>query len=422
MCPDTFDRQIELVRRRLESVEERARSSAEQRGLMLETLEGLSTALEELRIAAEELRQQNEELAAARQATEEQRQRYQELFQFAPDGYLVTDPDGVIYEANRAAAALLGVREEFLVGKPVFLFVSGESRAALYDQMRRFREATESVQDWEVSLQPRERLPLPASVAIGMVRDATGRLTGLRWLIRDITERKRGEEELRSARDQIRALATHRETTYEEQRSSVAWEAREDLAQVLATIKIDLSWISTMLREDQPAMRVRTRELLALLDSAMKSALQIARDLHPSPLDDLGLISAIAWQAQAFQRRTGIRCQLTSSLGSLALGPEQRTAAFRTFQEALSNVERHTGISKISIDLRVEAECLVLAVADDGREVAEGEDSNRESLGLLSIRERVYPLGGHIAVAGLPDGGMAVTVRIPLKWESGTTA
>src|SRR5262245_15130376 len=94
-----------------------ATEPAQEPGILPELLEDLQVALEELHVAEEEQHQQNEALAAARLTAEAERQRYQELFDFAPDGYLVTDADGIIQEANRAAAALLGVPQPHLLDK-----------------------------------------------------------------------------------------------------------------------------------------------------------------------------------------------------------------------------------------------------------------------------------------------------------------
>ena len=420
MSPDSFERQIEAVRRRLAELEERALGPADQRVLLLESLEELSATLEELHVAAEELRHQNDELAAARQAVEAERQRYQDLFEFAPDGYLVTDHDGVIREANRAAASLLGVQPEFLVGKPLSVFVSEEDQKSFYGGLSQFRSATDAKEDWQLRLQPRDRTPFPASLTVGSVRQPEGGLTGLRWLIRDITERKEAEQELRSARDQLRALAARRETAHEDERSSIARESREELAQVLAALKIELTRLADLQPKELPTLRERTRGLLALVDGALKSALQIASDLRPGPLDDLGLMASIAWEAQAFQRRTGIQCHLISRLEDIPLDREQRTALYRIFQEALSNVERHTGVTRIRVELQVEGQGFILAVGDDGKRSAEGEGAVRESLLVLSIRERAHLLGGSVSIVGPPGGGTTVRVRIPLGCDEGT--
>jgi len=195
MSPDTFHRQIEAARRRLEALEARAGGSVEGGALISETLQELSTALEELHVAAEEMRHQNEELASSHEVIEAERQRYQDLFEFAPDGYLVTDLEGTIREANRAAATLLGVRQDFLAGKPLLVFVAAEAHQDFHGRLTQMPERIRVSEDWEIQLQPREGLPFPAALTVGLARDAADQPTGLRWLVRDITERKGVERE-----------------------------------------------------------------------------------------------------------------------------------------------------------------------------------------------------------------------------------
>jgi diguanylate cyclase (GGDEF)-like protein/PAS domain S-box-containing protein len=212
MSADTFDKQIEAARRRLEALQRSAKDSGDQKGLLRETLEELSTALEELHVAAEGLRQQNEELAFSRQAIEVERQRYQDLFEFAPDCYLVTDPDGIIREANRAAATLLGLRPGFSVGKPLLVFVAKQAQEAFHLHLSRIQDEGNTGGDWELSLQPRAGMSFPAALTVGLVHDTGGRLTGLRWLIRDISKRKEAEELLRSisTKDELTGLHNRR--------------------------------------------------------------------------------------------------------------------------------------------------------------------------------------------------------------------
>jgi PAS domain S-box-containing protein len=194
MSADTFERQIEAARRRLTALEERVGDAAGAGTAGLEALAELSTALEELHVAAEELRQQNEELLATRQALKAERQRYRDLFEFAPDGYLATDADGTIQEANQAAARLLGVRQDFLVGKPVVVFVAGEAHRAFGAYLARLHDGPpEREAEWQTTLQPRGGPSFPVTLTTGRIRDPKGRLVGLRWLLRDSTERVRTE-------------------------------------------------------------------------------------------------------------------------------------------------------------------------------------------------------------------------------------
>jgi PAS domain S-box-containing protein len=204
-----FDRQIEVAYQRLHELAEHSSGSPEQQGVIGEALEALSISLEALHAAGKELRQQNEELAAARQLVEAERQRYQDLFEFAPDGYLVTDAKGTIREANRAAAKLLHARQANLAGKPLTTYVVRDERAAFQAQLALLAKA-ERMADWEVHLKPRGAQPFPASITVAAVHDAQGEAAGFRWQVRDITRRKQGQsrreallEELRQARDEL---------------------------------------------------------------------------------------------------------------------------------------------------------------------------------------------------------------------------
>jgi len=167
------------------------------------SFEKLQHTLEELHIAEEDLRQQNEELAATRLVAEAERQRYQELFDFAPDGYVVTDATGTIQEANRAIATLLAVSQDFLAGKPLVVFVAAKDRIPFQVQLTRLT-GLQRFEDWEVYLQPREGKPFPAAITI--MHAPEDKLIGLRWLIRDITQRKEAEEALKASETRYRRL------------------------------------------------------------------------------------------------------------------------------------------------------------------------------------------------------------------------
>lgn len=164
--------------------------------LLEESLEELCTTVEEMQIAEEELRLQNEQLRASQEERLAERQRYQDLFEFAPDAYLVTDVDGKILEANYAAAELFQLSQEFLIGKPLVLFVTQIGRRNFSIQLIRLQE-TDWLQNWEITLQQRNGQIFDAAINVKAVRDRDGKAIGLRWLVRDVTIRKRREERLR---------------------------------------------------------------------------------------------------------------------------------------------------------------------------------------------------------------------------------
>jgi PAS domain S-box-containing protein len=136
---------------------------------------------EELRVAEEEVRTQQEALDLGRAATEADRQRYQALFLLAPAAYLITDPAGLIREANLRAVALLGIAHRFVAGKPLALFVELEDRQPFRDRLGRL--AHEDLADWRVRLHPRGGGPIPVTVSVAVRRDRNGTAEELRWLL-----------------------------------------------------------------------------------------------------------------------------------------------------------------------------------------------------------------------------------------------
>jgi PAS domain S-box-containing protein len=203
-----FASEVQTAQHRVEALRQRAHAGL-QHETMAEALEELQTSLEELRVAEEELHAQNEELAAVHAEVEAQRQRYLDLFEFAPDGYLVTDMNGVIREANRAAASLLGAATESLLGKPLAAFIPPPERPDFRAGLLRLCEIRR-VEEWELHVKPREGALFDAGMRIDCIRDRDGEPVGLRWMLRDITGRKRAEEQTREMNVQLEARVAER--------------------------------------------------------------------------------------------------------------------------------------------------------------------------------------------------------------------
>jgi two-component system, cell cycle sensor histidine kinase and response regulator CckA len=199
-------------------------------------------------VAADELQQQNEELAETRELVEEERRRYQELFDNAPDGYLVTDAKGTIQQANEVAASLLGVRRDLLPGKPFVVFVAREAHRAFAAFVARLHNGySERVAEWQTTVQPRSGPPFPVTLTTGRVRDRKGRLVGLRWLVRDSSERVRAEV----ARRQWEAQLQH--TQRLESLGVMAGGIAHDFNNLLGGILLSTELALLHLPQDAPA-------------------------------------------------------------------------------------------------------------------------------------------------------------------------
>jgi PAS domain S-box-containing protein len=160
-----------------------------------EVLDGLESALEELTSANTELARHNAELTRLRQGVEAEQRRYRDLFEFAPDAYLVTDPLGVVQEANRAARAMLNHARGRLAGMPLPLLVAEPYHRDVYDLMMRLRLRPDAdrVEGLEIRLRSHGGPPLEALLTAAPIRDVRERVTGLRWLLRDVTGLKQAQ-------------------------------------------------------------------------------------------------------------------------------------------------------------------------------------------------------------------------------------
>jgi signal transduction histidine kinase len=177
---------------------------------------------------------------------------------------------------------------------------------------------------------------------------------------------------------------------------------------------MDLALIGHKATKRQTRLRAKVDSAIRLVDDMIVTLRRIASDLRPRPLDDLGLIAALEWQAQEFESRTGIRCRVTLPQESLALDSERSTAIFRIFQESLTNVARHAHATRVEARLERGADQLVFQVHDNGRGFDLEEVKARRSLGLVGMQERALVLNGELKVEGVPGVGTTMILKIPL--------
>ncbi len=207
----SFDEQIEETYQKLEALLKRVSGSNEETSIAAEALEELSTTLEELHATSDELNTQNEALAAAQTTLEAERRRYRDLFEFAPDGYLVTDLKGAIQEANRAAAGLFHINADRLAGKPLAVFIDETERKEYRNRLRDIQaQPSDRPQVWSFSLQPRGDKAFPAELTVAAAYTESGTIKGLRWMVRDIADRIQIEAELKEYRLHLEELVERR--------------------------------------------------------------------------------------------------------------------------------------------------------------------------------------------------------------------
>ncbi len=239
--------------------------------------------------------------------------------------------------------------------------------------------------------------------------------------VQDITERKIQEEKLRNSREQLRNLSDYLLTVREQERTSIAREIHDELGQALTALKMDISWLGKKYRNDNLLIE-KIGAMLKLVDSTIRTVKRISSDLRPVVLDDLGLVAAVEWQAEEFQKRTGIGCEVHFEPEEVVLDKAVSTTVFRILQEALTNVIRHAEATRVKVSLVVKEGRIVLTVEDNGKGITAEQKNDPHSFGLIGIRERVLFIGGEAEIKGARDEGTVVTISIPLEHEGRTDA
>jgi len=246
-----------------------------------------------------------------------------------------------------------------------------------------------------------------------------GQVTGplLTRALRYAAERKRTEEKLRSSFNLLRTLSRRLEVIREEERARIARELHDELGVGLTCFKIDLSRVLAMMGEagtkEYAKAEAKIRSMIEDVDVTITSVQQIVTELRPAMLDDLGLVAAIEWQAQDFERRSGIICRCSAGEDDVHVDRERATVVFRICQEALTNVARHAHATYVTIRFEEQADSLLLEVHDNGEGIPQEKIAAPGSLGLLGMRERAALFGGQIDIIGRPGEGTRIILRLP---------
>jgi signal transduction histidine kinase len=227
--------------------------------------------------------------------------------------------------------------------------------------------------------------------------------------------RSTADRALQASRERLSALARHLQTSIEAERTAIAREIHDDVGGSLTALKFDLDWIRR--HAGTPELQQRAASAIDLLTHAIDASKRIMHNLRPAILEQ-GLVAALQWMAGNFERRTGIECQFRTTDESLALPPGVPLVAYRTAQEALTNVSKHAQASQVRIELAVGAGVLSLEVSDNGRGMTEADRRKDRSFGLRGLHERASTVGGWVDLTSGP-GGTHLILSVPLVGSAG---
>ncbi|HJW57852.1 MAG TPA: MASE3 domain-containing protein [Burkholderiaceae bacterium] len=340
------------------------------------------------------------------------------IIQNASDAIITVDSRQVIVLANPSAAAMFGVTSDKMQGCPIEQYIPAQHHEKYRRHIRLFgkprlayltKGKTYSHHAVTGLRANGEEFAIEASISSMMENDK--QLYTL--ILRDITERKLVQDKLAQSHNELRRLSRALQTVREEERRNIARDLHDDLGQLLATLRIDLS----LLQKQSAEAIVSPHQfdgMDTLLTTSITSLRRIATDLRPRGLDEGGLYFALQTLRKDFVTRYGIACELHADETQLVLDEQRTTAIYRIIQEALANIFRHANARKVVIAFMRDDATLEISIHDDGHGMRPEDMANTSTFGLADMRERVHAMDGSISITSLPSQGTRINIILPL--------
>jgi signal transduction histidine kinase len=227
------------------------------------------------------------------------------------------------------------------------------------------------------------------------------------------------DHEVAASRQRLSELAQHLQVNIEMERAAIAREIHDDVGGSLTALKFELAWLAR--HSDEPQVQQRLGSALETVTHAIEASQRIMHNLRPAILEQ-GLVAALQWMTARFERRTGIQCHFLTSHESMQLPAGVPLVAYRTAQEALTNVSKHAEATRVSIDLSLARGVLSLEVSDNGRGLSAADLAKARSFGIRGLHERAGTVGGWVDLSGRRGGGTTLIMSIPLEPGAGSTS
>jgi PAS domain S-box-containing protein len=342
--------------------------------------------------------------------------RLRGILESAMDGIITVDEHQKIVLFNAAAEKMFGCPQDQAIGAPLSWFIPDRFRSAHAGHIERFGTTGTSSRRMAggarvVTGLRRNGEEFPIDASISQLVDGNAKFFTV--ILRDVSERVQALESLARSREELRELASASISAREQEQTRIARELHDELAQSMATLKMDIVLIRATAAGRDDGLARRLDRMESQIDTTIASMRRIAADLRPPVLDDLGLRAAVEALVEGFRRGSTKRYVLSLDKLTRDLPPSHATAVFRIIQESLTNVSKHAKASNVEVAVSTDDDGVTVVVRDDGVGFAMDAPRNPQSYGLLGVRERAYLLGGEARVTSAPDRGTSVEVRLP---------
>lgn len=327
------------------------------------------------------------------------------FFEMTPDLVCIAGKDGFFKKVNPAVIDKLGYTEEELYAKPIASFIFSEDKNLTQES---------------------RTILLSGKALLNFVNryvTKNGAIVWLEWtsiyfsdseivfaIAKDVTERKQIEKEVEEKYAKFKSLATHFKSSIEKDRKYLAYKLHEELAQLVAALKMDVDWIANNVPGLPGSSKSRIEHALVVSKLLIKTIQGISFSISPNMLDNFGLNVTLGWLCKEFSILNEIPCDFESAYDEENLTHEIKIDFFRICQEALTNVINHAQAGKVKIRIEDVADKIVLTIIDDGKGF--NVDQQKQTPGLVSMRERAASINGQLTVQSKIGGGTMVCIAI----------
>ncbi len=234
-------------------------------------------------------------------------------------------------------------------------------------------------------------------------------------LLKEIEERKKTEEELKYKTNTLRELAKRIQNIKDEENTKIAREIHDELGQSMTAIKIDLMWLSKRFSSNKDIVD-SLHSVTDTVDDAIKNVREISSALRPRLLDELGFAPAVERYLKDFETKTGICYKLNYPENNINFNLEESNALFRIFQEALTNIARHSKATLVEVRFSNNDHNLFkMIISDDGIGLPKNYAGKKTTLGIIGMKERAESIGGSLDIYSPEKNGTVINLKLPLK-------
>lgn len=223
--------------------------------------------------------------------------------------------------------------------------------------------------------------------------------------------KEKADQELALSEQRISELAGHLQTAIERERAAIAREVHDDIGGALAAIRLDLGWLARHTQDADELRHIGSANEMVL--HAAQASQRIMRNLRPAVLDQ-GLLPSIEWLARNFEQRTSATVDISTTTKDMALSSDVMLTAYRTTQEALTNITKYAEGSDVHIDISHLGNTLTVEIADEGPGLEKSALRKQHSYGLRGLAERAKSVGGWLDISSILGKGTTITLTIPL--------